>query len=324
MVGRAVPRRRPVGERVGVAGGPAALQLALLVAHLVPQPEARAHQLAQHRRERAVAPVGDLAEQRRPAVEHPPAPPARGGEDRGQRRAELVEDRRPERHVEVAHAVEVSDGTAAAAVVLGARGRPPGDLLEHAVERVERRGDLLALRRGHRVARGLEAVEPGGVGEQRAQVALGERGHRQRRGDARRRGDRLDRPRLEVHDALALERARAHADRVAFLGERAPRERPEEPDRVVLGAVALPVVADHVDPAAPARRAAGRTRGELVDRARQRLPALPRHRLAERRIARDLGEPRVLVGAEAVEPLDREARAADREVGPQAPLVGER
>ena len=57
VVGRAVPRRRPVGE--GVAGGPAALQLALLVAHLVPEPEARAHQLAEQRRERARAPVRD-------------------------------------------------------------------------------------------------------------------------------------------------------------------------------------------------------------------------------------------------------------------------
>ena len=91
----------------------------------------------------------------------------------------------------------------------------------------------------------LEAVEPGRV--RRGSSALGERTHRQRRCR-----QRLHRPRLEVHDALAVERARAHARRVP---ERAPGERPEEPDRVVLRAVALPVAGDDVGPAAPARRA---------------------------------------------------------------------
>jgi hypothetical protein len=58
VVRRPVPRRRPVAEDVGraLAGHhrrPAPLQLALLVAHLVPQPEAGAHQRAELRRERA-------------------------------------------------------------------------------------------------------------------------------------------------------------------------------------------------------------------------------------------------------------------------------
>ena len=56
------------------------------------------------------------------------------------------------------------------------------------------------------------------------------------------------------------QRARAHGDRLAVLGERAPRERAEEPDRVVLRAVALPVAGDDVGPAAPARRAAAARR----------------------------------------------------------------
>ena len=103
-----------------------------------------------------------------------------------------------------------------------ARGGAAGDLLEHAVEPVERGGDLLARRRRDGVAGALHAVEPRRVGEERAQRALGERAHRQRRGDAARRRDRLDRPRLEVHDALALQRARAHGDRLAVLARTSP------------------------------------------------------------------------------------------------------
>ena len=59
VIVRAVPRRRPIGEgvdRVGLAGDdrcPAAPQNALLLAHLVPQTKARAHELAEQRRERA-------------------------------------------------------------------------------------------------------------------------------------------------------------------------------------------------------------------------------------------------------------------------------
>ena len=76
--------------------------------------------------------------------------------------------------------------------------------------------------------------------------------------------------------------------------------------------------------AARAGRAAGRARRELVNGAGERLAALPRHRLPEGRVARHRGEARVLVGPERLEAFDREPRAADREVAPQAPVAAER
>ena len=69
---------------------------------------------------------------------------------------------------------------------------PPSDLLEHAVEMIERRGDFSALRGGQRGPRDLQAVEPGRVGQQSAQGALGERSHRHRGAHAGRGRHRLE------------------------------------------------------------------------------------------------------------------------------------
>ena len=244
-----MPGRRPVGEGFGRGRRardhrcPAPPQLALLVAHLVPEAEARAHELAEQRGQRARAAVRDAVQQLGAAVEHPAAPPARGVQDGRQRRAQLVEHGRADRDVEVAHAVQVGDGPPAAAVAVGARRRPTGDLLEYAVELVERGGDVVAAARRHGVAR----APRGGPGRpcRRAAGAARARGTGPSAAacDPRRGGDASI-----AHVSKCTTRSRCSAPertrRVALLGERAPRQRPEEADRVVLRAVALPVGGD--------------------------------------------------------------------------------
>ena len=306
-------RRDLAGER------PAALQLALLVAHLVPEPEARAHQRAELRRERARA-VRDLAQQLGAAVEHAPAPPARGVQHRRQRRAQLVEHRGAERHVEVAHAVQVGDRAPAAAVARR-RARPRG----RRPPRTRGRGGRARRRRPRAARRRRRRARPRAgrgrrVGEQRRSVRSGN-GPIGSGVDSRRRP-----PRPRSPTSRSARRARAPARPSAPRSpsaERAPRERPEEADRVVLGAVALPVAGDDV----------------VQRRRRDGLPGAPAaslstarasdSRLCHATASRNAGSRATSAsrasssGPERVEPLDREAGAADGEVAPQAPVLGE-
>ena len=266
-------------------------------AELVPEPEAGAHQRAELRRQRTVD--REPPEQLGAAREHPPAPPARRVEHARQRRAQRGHDLGSERHVEVAHAVQVGDRAAAAGVVVAAGRRAARDLLEHAVERVE-----VAVARAPRAAGRAPACRaPGTAPGTDASAAAGpsappsptSRSARPARGPAR-------------------PTARCVASPNA-----PPGERPEEPDRVVLRAVALPVAGDHVLPAAPARRAP-------VSRTPSLSTALASDsRLCHATASRNSGSratlAQILVRPEHVEPADREARAADREVGPERPLL---
>ena len=92
----------------------------------------------------------------------------------------------------------------------------------------------------------------------------------------------MDRP-------LTDEAARALVERRAIVANLTPRERPEEPDRVVLRAVALPVASnDLLAPPLPARRAT--LLEQAVHRGREDVAALPGHRLTKGRVGGDLAQ----------------------------------
>jgi hypothetical protein len=157
-----------------------------------------------------------------------------------------------------------------------------------------------------------------------AQITFGVRAHRERPLDAGRSRDGLDGPHLEVDRALADERAGANGCGGTVLVEASPGERAEEADRVVLRAVALPVAPDDLLPTEPPGPARPLVRGELVDSRREGVPALPADGLAKRRITCDLPEsPRLVVGAEDVQPRDGKARTPHGEVPPDGPVTGQ-
>ena len=235
----------------------------------------------------------DAAQQLGAAVEHAAAPPARRVEHRRQRGAQLVEHARGRAS---RRGRACSRGRRSCARrrcrPSRARRRPPGDLLEHAVE-------LGRARR--RRPRARAAATASRAASRRSSPDVSASSGRSARSGNGPIGSGVVTPAAAAtasiaHVSKCTTRSRSSApERTAIASpsrERAPGQRPEEADRVVLGAVALPVAADDVRPAAPARRAARRAGGELVDRARERLAALPRHRLAERRVARHRGEPR--------------------------------
>lgn len=120
-----------------------------------------------------------------------------------------------------------------------------------------------------------------------------------------------------MHVVRGDEPSGADRHRRSVVTDSAPGERLEEPDRVVLGAIALPIPGDYAvsRPAPVARfRAAPRY---LRDRRPVRGAVLSDHRLGEHRVGRDLGQPRTLVlGAEDVQPANRKTSAAHREIAP--------
>jgi len=88
---------------------------------------------------------------------------------------------------------------------------------------------------------------------------------------------------------LADQRAGALRERRALVAKLAPRKRAEEPDRVVLRAVALPVASN--DLLAPPRLARLTTLfAQAVHCGRENAAVLPRHGLAKGRIGRDLAQ----------------------------------
>jgi hypothetical protein len=199
----------------------------------------------------------------------------RACEERRQGRAQLGEHYRAERQLEVAHAIEVDDRTPTIGIALLSCRSAARQLLEQAVERGQRAEEIVTTGIGDRVARSLEAVERGErvgplrrVGlarEANPQIALGIRAHRQDGVDTGCPRKRLDGPHLEVDDPFADEIARADSCRRTALVEAAPGKRSEEPDRVVLRAITLPVARNNLLLAEPPGRARTLLAGELVD-----------------------------------------------------------
>jgi hypothetical protein len=125
-----------------------------------------------------------------------------------------------------------------------------------------------------------------------------------------------------VDDPFADEIPRPDGRGRATLVEAAPGKRSEEPDRVVLRAVALPVACDDLLLAEPPGRALTLVAGELVDGRGKGFAALPGDGLAEGRVAGNLPEPHRLVRrSEDLESGDRKARAAHCEVPPNGPVI---
>ncbi len=283
----------------------------------------------------AIASRDRLVDDARPDRVDLAAEPAARLEQDVKRGRQPRQEPRPYGHVEVAHAVDVRERPRAVGAAGIAHGGAVRQLRERRVEGRERARQLRRGRRRHRVARGLEPVErrqallagrPVGMTfERRAQLALRVRSRcdDQRFVEGRREG--LHAPGFQVHDPLAHHRAGAHRQRRPVVGDLTPRERPEEADRVVLRAVALPVAGDEflaLTRPTGLRRSA---RGDLVDGVGQRRGVLPRDGFPEQRAARHLGQPAALVARpECVEAFDREAGAADREQPPQRPVLGER
>ena len=90
-----------------------------------------------------------------------------------------------------------------------------------------------------------------------------------------------------MNRTLTDQAARVLRERRAIVANLAPREWPEESDRVVLRAVTLPVASN--DLLAPPLLAWRATRLEqTVHRAREDITVLPRHGLAKDRIDRDV------------------------------------
>jgi hypothetical protein len=126
-----------------------------------------------------------------------------------------------------------------------------------------------------------------------------------------------------VDRVLADKRPRALGERGAFLANLTPGEWAEEADRVVLGAVALPIASDDFLALAPFARLAAFFE-EAVDH-RERPAVLPSQRFAKGQVGGNLAQVgRFAVRAEGVESGDREAGAADREVAAKCPIPGER
>ena len=161
--------------------------------------------------------------------------------------------------------------------------------------------------------------------ERDPQIVLGERS----RGDLQLRiqcfGQRLHRPRLQMHRTLTDQRSRARAKRRPVIGDAPPRQRTEEPDRVVLGAVTLPVAGDDLLAASGSARLGRRVLCDVDHSIDQRRRVLPRHRLAKPGLPRDRAQPLGLIPKpEHLQARDRETSAAHSEVALECPTTHQR
>ena len=315
--------------------GPAPLELVVLrgkqVWHL---PQRREH-LAEKRGQGTRATRADrLRDQPTAQLEASPAQPPRALQQRCKGGSELGDEAGTEVDVQVAHRVHVDGGATAASELRGASRRFANEFLEQAVEFVERRGELFP---GSRRDPAPGSLEPGEAGlRPLARRGIGDRPNpdpclllRPRaKGQPGIVGDRLqealEAPDLEMNAALADQRARALGQRRAGSTNLAPRERPEEPNRVVLRAVALPVAGDDLLALAPSARL-DPVLQQAVGSGRERATVLPGQRLAKGRIAGDLTQPfRLVLRPEGVKTGDGKAGAADCEVAAQSPISGKR
>src|SRR5215831_11178344 len=128
-----------------------------------------------------------------------------------------------------------------------------------------------------------------------------------------------------MHSALADQPTAARLDGRAVVSGASPGQWPEETDRVVLGAVPLPVAGDHFFPLP--LTAAGRRGpvGDLADRVAHRGAVLPRDRRLEPRIEGYRTQAGLLVlRSEDVEPGHWEPGCSDRDIAPEGPFTGQR
>lgn len=253
---------------------------------------------------------------------------------RCKRGSELGDQAGTEVDVQVAHRVHVDRGAAAPRELWGASRRLADEFLEQAVELVERRRELVP---GGRRDPAPGSLEPGETGlRPLPRRAIGDRPNpdpcvllRPRaKGQPGIVGDRLqealEAPDLKMNGALADKRARALGERRAGIANLAPGERPEEPNRVVLRAVALPVAGYDLLALAPFARLDPLFE-QAVGGGRERAAVLPSQRLAKGRIGGDLTQPaRLVLRPEGVKTGDGKAGAADCEVATQSPIPGKR
>src|SRR5690349_11472977 len=128
-----------------------------------------------------------------------------------------------------------------------------------------------------------------------------------------------------MHGALADQLAAARLDGRAVVSGTSPGQWPEEADRVVLGAIPLPVAGDDLFPLPLTAAGSGGSGGDLGDRVAHRGPVLPGDRGAEQRVAGHRAQVGLLVRrAEDAEPGYRESGGPDRDVAPQGPFAGQR
>src|SRR5215469_11679077 len=133
----------------------------------------------------------------------------------------------------------------------------------------------------------------GGVGQPLdlgANLAFGVEPKRNADGRAQLPGERIHAPGLEVHLALSDQAARSGDDGRTVVANATPGQRTEEPDHVVLGAVALPVVRDHGLASASLAWALGQSKPYRLYLGHQSLAVLPRDRFPEQRIGGDLSQ----------------------------------
>ena len=322
--------------RIGEHAREPVVELLGLVADLWRELHQRPHHLAEDGGERA--PVTG----RHAALDHsfadrvdlPAVPPPRL-EEHAQRRRHIRDEARAEREVNVAQAIDIGKGPGAVGPARMTHRCLPGELDERPVECAQRVCEQLGGGVGNHVAGMLEAIEgrqTGGTHERVAmrpqrspQLVLGAWTGRDPELRIERRGEGLHRPCLEVDGALARQRTRAHRDRRSVISKPPPGERPEETDRVVLGAIALPVAGnDLLAPASPAELDRGAV-GHLRDGVDHRRGVLPRDGFPEERVAGDAAEAsRLVAAAKRLKPGDRKAGTAQGNVAPQRPAVTER
>ena len=241
------------------------------------------------------------------------------------------DERRAHRHVEVAHAVEVAERPRAVGHARIAGRVAPGQLDERRVERAKRAAQRRrAMRRPPRRARPRADRAPRGRAPHAASACVSSAARSSRSGcgpaattssvEARRK--RLHPPCLEVHVAARARAPPTHLQRRPLVLDPAPGEGAEEPDRVVLAAVALPVARDDLLALARPAGLGRRSRGDL-SRRRSRAPpgsaTSPPPGTADRpRLPQPAG---LVARPEHVEARDRETGATDSEVAPQSPVA---
>ena len=127
-----------------------------------------------------------------------------------------------------------------------------------------------------------------------------------------------------MNGPLADECTGALGERRAGIANLAPSERAEEPDRVVLRAVALPVAGYDLLALAPLTRLDPGFE-QAVGGGGERAAVLPGQRLAKGWVGGDLTQPaRLVLRPEDLETGYGKAGAADREVTAKGPIPGKR